>query len=116
MKKRTESSILTACLEWLQVMENMGRIAWVDRLNSGELYIKRPSGWQKIRLCRGGTPDAFFIQTNGKVVWIETKIEGGRLEPEQIKFKNMAEGCGQLYWVINDTDSLRNECREIGIK
>lgn len=101
-KKRSESSLLTACLDYLILLENLGEITHVDRLNSGTIF----NGRRKVRLCRSGTPDAFFILNNGLVVWVETKSAKGKQTDAQAAFMVKVKDVGHLYWVIRSVGEL----------
>ena len=112
-KKRKESHLLTALLGYLQCQENLGNIVYCDRLNSGRIVFKRNNKFQSIRLCRKGTPDAFFITNEGFMVWLETKINEKQkpvedlLEDEQLIFKDMISNLNNhLYLVITKLDDL----------
>lgn len=99
--KRKESNLLTACLNYLAVLENKKEIVWVDRLNSGKIF----TGKYMIRLCRKGTPDAYMLLNNGKIIFLETKFSTD-LSPEQRDFKIRVEGVGHQYWIVKNIDDL----------
>lgn len=100
-KKRNESSLLTACLDYLKCLENQGKISWVDRLNSGFVFMGR----RRIRLCRPGTADAYFITKTGHMTWIESKFTT-ELSDKQKEFRQIVEAAGHDYWVIRSIDDL----------
>ena len=107
MKKRTESQLTTACLQYLQCHENLGAIRWVDRLNSGYVYAKKGKSVYRVLLCRPGTSDIFFITKKGRVVWVENKSAKGKLTEDQVKFRDMIVVIpNHSYWVIRDMDVL----------
>ena len=127
--KRREQDLLTAILNYLIVEENMGRIIHCDRLNSGKLYIPYTlkSGKQKIRrvrLCREGTPDAYFITNKvvidnqeriGVMVWIECKTKKGKQREEQVKFEEKIKGLNNhQYWMIRDLDEFIRKYKALG--
>ena len=99
---RKESHLLTACLKYLRILENQGFIFWHDRLNSGRIY----SGKYMIRLCREGTPDAYFIMSK-RIVWLEMKTKDGKLSEAQLRFKDMVTAVGHTYAVIRDIYDLQ---------
>ncbi len=107
-KKRNESNLLTACLDYLKCLENQKKILWVDRLNSGFIF----TGRRRIRLCRAGTPDAYMITATGGLIWIETKFSTD-LNDNQKEFRSVVERAGHDYWVIRDIDELRVKLRYI---
>ena len=106
LRKRRESDLLTSCLRLLQLYENAGDIVHCDRLNSGKIF----TGKFMIRLCRAGTPDAYFIRNNdGKMVWIETKTDKGKLTQKQIEFRLKVEAVGHEYWIIRRISDLKTK-------
>lgn len=109
MKRRSESTLLSAILALLQTWENSGRITHFDRLNSGKIFIPPYKGrpGRKIRLCREGTPDAFIILKSGSVIWIETKIGSNKLSAAQEEFKTKIEKApGHVFKIAKKIDDL----------
>jgi len=109
MDARSESDVKKGCLEYLKILENLREIVWVDRLNSGEIYVRRKKGKrQKIALCRKGTPDIYVRFKTGKTVWIETKSnDKKKLSPEQILFRLKHEAIGDKYLIITTVHDLK---------
>ena len=69
-----ETPLSAQIAEWLDT-----RRIYNDRLNCGK--IKTPDGrW--IYLCKTGTPDRFAI-IRGQIIFIEVKMFGEKLTPEQ---------------------------------
>ena len=110
--RHKEQDTLTAILNFLICEENAGRIAHCDRLNSGVIYIPYTlkSGQRRMRrvkLCREGTPDCFFVLNTGEVIWVETKSRKGEQRYEQRRFQGKI---GKLpkheYWVIRGVDDF----------
>ena len=109
MKKRNESSIVTAILNFLQVQENLGKIAFCDRMNSGKVFVSAPylpvdasrRGFRgrMVRLHRAGTPDIMVLLKTG-VLWIEVKTDTGKQELEQKQFENMVNKLPNHYYHI----------------
>lgn len=99
MKKRNESSIVTAILKYLQCLENSGKIVYCDRLNSGRVVFKRGNKFQSVRLCRAGTPDIMVLLKTG-VLWLEIKDDKGKQEIEQKQFENMVTKLPNHYYHI----------------
>ena len=107
MKKRTESSIVTSILRYLQVLENSGKIAWVDRLNSGRMVFKRGNKFQSIRMCRPGTPDIICLLKTGGVIWLEVKTDTGKQEIEQHHFESMISKLPMHhYFIVRNVDEV----------
>lgn len=117
MKKRNESSIVTAILNYLQVQENLGKIAFCDRMNSGKVFVSAPysptnaSRWgfrgRMVRLHRAGTPDIMILLKTGGVLWLEVKAETGRQELEQKQFENMVNKLPMHhYFIVRNLDDV----------
>ena|SRR3990167_528386 len=119
-RKRKESGLITAILEYLQCLENNKSISWVDRLNSGRIFIPNASqssgnrppfnarrSGRSIRLCRPGTPDIYVILNNGKMLWIEGKVEDSEIQKEQFAFRELAYKCGHYHLFAGDVDSVK---------
>ena len=109
MKKRNESSIVTAILNYLQVQENLGKIAFCDRMNSGKAFVGAPQmarnasprGFRgrMVRLHRAGTPDIMVLLKTG-VLWLEVKTDTGKQELAQKQFENMVNKLPNHYYHI----------------
>jgi len=105
-KKRNESTLVTACLQYLQTHENLGNILHCDRLNSGAVKTEG----RRVRLCRRGTPDLFFIMNNGLMVWCECKVGKYNLTDDQLRFKTRIEmTSNHKYMIVRDVDDIINE-------
>jgi hypothetical protein len=86
LPKRTESTLVTECLQYIQLWKNSGRVVWFARLNSGAIRTRNENGiWRRIRLCPEGTPDIIAITNTGAVLWFECKETTG-LSPIQQAF------------------------------
>jgi len=115
MKKRNESSLVTACMKYLQCLENLGKIAWHDRLNSGSYNVTtrrrdKHGVWtsynSRVQGCRKGTPDIFFVTPYGQVVWVECK-RGTKQSSGQTEFQNKFDQLPNHYYMIAEsTDDI----------
>jgi hypothetical protein len=113
MKPRNESSLVTAALNYLQCLENAKIITYCDRLNSGAAMV----GKRRIRMCRKGTPDIMVILKNGNMLWVECKLDTGKLTLDQHKWKIMIQECeGHTHLVIRDLDGLQEHLNYLGVK
>ncbi len=118
-RKRTESTLTNACLDYLKMLENQKLIAWVDRLNSGEIIVPAHRNGKgnlinarRIRLCREGTPDIYFITNKGLFIYPETKMPGNEQSTAQKAFQAMIEAVGHRYWLIYDINVLIIKAKE----
>ena len=108
-RKRTESTIVTACLNYLQTLYNQGKIRWFSRQNVGKTG--------KVRLCRiKGTADIQVILNDGNNIWVECKLRNYKITPFQAEFKLAMEKVGHFYWVILSVEELSEKiCKVIQI-
>ena len=103
MRKQSESQLVTSCLKWLQIMENLGKIAWCDRNNSGAIF----TGKYRLRLHRAGTPDITVYTNLGIVIHIECKAGNEKQGDEQINFQLMVNRfSNHHYIIIRSSDEL----------
>jgi hypothetical protein len=112
--KRTESTLVIAILQYCQCQENLKRIAWVDRCNSGLIKIgnrcPRCGHTGKSRIFRGhrkGTPDIMVVLNDGRTLWIEAKRDDYEQSTAQYEFQMMIEPMGQsVYIIASSTDDV----------
>lgn len=107
-----ESLILTACYQYLLVLENMGK-AYVYRSNSFAGHLTRANGsrgW--INNAKRGCPDLTLL-FRGKYIAIEVKNETGRQSEAQKEAQRQIEQCGGLYWIIRSVEELQNKLKEL---
>jgi hypothetical protein len=107
-----EALLKKAVADCLQYAMNQGR-CYADRLNSGKLLATYKGGQRMINLCREGTADFFVIMlkprkvyTECRVIFLETKGEGGRQKPAQREFQKLVEAQGAEYHLIRDVDEV----------
>ncbi len=99
MKKLTESSIVTACLELLSLRRIM---AW--RSNQG--VIPGPNGAPRRFRGRKGVADILGCLDDGRLLAVEVKKPGGRLSPEQREFLDAVRQRGGLAVVVHSVGEL----------
>lgn len=121
MKKRSESTLVTEVMRYLQCLENSGNIAFYNRQQAGSLPIQRGNKWSRIRLGREGVSDIWAIPIMSKlfivfpIIWIECKSDAGAQSEAQKEFQKTVESCGHYYWIIKSCDELEKKFKEIGI-
>ncbi len=54
---------------------------------------------------RAGVPDLIFVLPNGKTLWLELKLSGGKLSPVQEKFRSRLQSLSHHYLLVQ-ADSL----------
>ena len=126
-KKRSESSLVTALGNYLQTLENLGKIACWSRQQAGNITFrgaprKRDGGqaFYKLRLGREGISDLWCIPNLKYIhatpmIWIEAKLDGEDQRPCQVEFQKIVERCGHVYWLIHDCDELEIKLKELAI-
>lgn len=98
-KKPSESTLVNQVMRILSFYENVGKVIWFSRLQSGSVKVikrwgpKRYENW--MHLCRKGTPDIMAIMNDGIVLWLELKAKDGTIRDEQTEFNERigALGC-----------------------
>ena len=109
----TEGEIKRACLEYLQLLQNQGKL-WHTRLNAGE-FQTQSGRWAKG--CPLGTADAIVIREiasaspddcldSTEVLFVEFKSETGKQSPEQVAFQARVEAQGCRYVIIRSVEEL----------
>ena len=124
MKKRSESSLVTALGNYLQVLENSGKILFWSRAQAGTLPFQRSNGkWQSIRLGRDGISDLWCIPCSREIdgcilrpmIWIEAKLDDGTQSEVQKNFEKIVKSAGYEYWIIHDCDELESKFKHFGV-
>lgn len=101
-----ESLIQQACLTYLQMLENQGKLYFV-RNNSFAGFLQRGNGSVGyIKNQKRGTPD-IIVCYQGRFVGLEIKGPKGRQSEFQKEAEAAIRKAGGEYYVIRDTDHLR---------
>lgn len=120
--KRNESSLVTSILAYLQILENLGSIAFYNRQQAGTMaYTKNSGKVSAMRLGRKGVSDIWCIpkykgacrEGYSIMIWIEVKLDNSKQTPDQIEFQKIVEECGHYYWIIHSCNELQNKLKEI---
>lgn len=103
-----ESIIQTSIENLLKYYRNEGKL----------LYIKNNSGSTLIRghlykFGMKGSPDFLVFLQGGIVVHLEVKNESGRLNPNQITWRDTCKKLNHLYTVIRSVDEARDMLDEL---
>ena len=96
-----ESDLQKAVMEYLQILENQGRI-YSFRSGSGVIQTKT-GNWFKSG--KAGCPDISVI-TNDGYIGLEIKTAKGKLSDGQIEAKRQIESLGQRYHVVRSIDDV----------
>lgn len=114
--KRTESSLITAIGGYLQNLENADKIVFWSRQQAGNITTKGSSGkFYRIRQGREGISDLWVILNDGRMIWIEGKLDEGKQSSGQIEFQLKVEEVSHFYWVIRSLDDLQKRFIMIGV-
>jgi hypothetical protein len=110
-KKKTESSLVNYTMRYLAAQENVGRVRWFSRLQSGSVKVQKHwkgkvhSHW--MHLCRKGTPDIMAILRDGECLWLELKTSSGKVRPGQAEFRSLVQTLeGHYHLVLRNLDEL----------
>lgn len=119
--KRSESTLVTEVMRYLQILENAKKIAFWSRQQAGSLAFERKGRWAKVRLGRTGIADLWMIvypmshYKPSPIIWIECKTEDGKQSQAQKDFQGIVEECGHIYLLIRSCDELERELKESGL-
>lgn len=76
----------------------------------------RQAGERRARGVIRGIPDWLFIlPPDGQTAWIELKVEGGRLSPEQVWWRDCALNAGARYAVCRSLDDVCETLDDWGV-
>jgi len=111
--KITEANIKKACCDFLQVLENQGKLMF---LRNNTLAVETKSG-NYVRNGKKGSPDILvwmsdyiFIKDDTvdyvRSIAIETKAKGKGQSADQIKWQDGFEKLGGEYYVVRSLDDL----------
>ena len=113
MQKRKETDIVYAILKYLQVLENLGKIAHCDRVNSGMFKV----GKRMIRGARPGTADIIAYLNTGIVMHFEVKTDTGKQSKAQIMFMEKIRLIdNHFYRVVRSTDDVTFALKQMGVR
>jgi len=105
----SESSTVKAILQYLQLLENMGKLICM-RNNSGAFkgsYTDKDGVTRKrfIRFGKPGSPD-ILVWLHNRSIFLEVKSKTGRQTPLQKQFQADCEALGLEYYVVKTIDEV----------
>ncbi len=106
--KVPERAVMQAIAQYLGTLENIGKVAWWTRVNSGGMKV----GKFFLHLARKGTPDFVGCLDDGQFFGIEAKGSEGKATPEQLNtlLKIKSTGAiGVLAYSVNDVEKAFGE-------
>ena len=113
LNSATEAQIKKGCQDYLQTLQNMGRISHWQRMQAGEVVVVRggKKGYierrYKVQLCQPGTPDLLVVHLGGQAEYIEVKAHGKSLNEQQEVFHDKLELDHVPVHVVRSVDDLR---------
>ena len=111
--KIPEKAVLKAIKDYLQLLENSGRIAWFGRFQSGAYPVQHGSKTSYVRAGRPGDPD-LIVCFNGKFVALEVKGSHGATTDEQDAVGSRIMRGGGWYAIVRsvyDVENILSESR-----
>ena len=105
MIKTSEKETQKACINYLQMLYNQGKLLFV-RNNSFQGNFSRPDGSQGyIRNNMPGSPD-LFVFVNKETLHLELKSSTGKQSPDQLAWEQAATKLGHKYYTIRSVEEL----------
>jgi len=106
-----ESAIQTAIQDYLQLLENQGRLVYIKN-NSGAIPVQGKFGRQRfVRFGKKGSSD-FLAFMNGYTLFLEVKAPKGRQSKFQKAFQQMVEGQGFEYHIVYSVDEVEIQVKK----
>lgn len=91
-------------------------VQWLDLVAPGLIYLHIPNGgsrnaWEARKLkamgVRAGAPDLEFLLPDGRVLWVEVKVPGGRMQDSQTALHPRMADVGHQVHIARSIDDLR---------
>ncbi|RJQ67350.1 MAG: VRR-NUC domain-containing protein [Desulfobacteraceae bacterium] len=98
-----ESGIQTAIEQYLNYLENQGRLVYIKN-NSGALKTND----RFIRFGKKGSPDFFVFLHNGRCIHLEVKNEKGKQNDNQKAYQSKIEKLDHTYLIARSIDDVEN--------
>jgi len=113
MEDILESQVKKPCYEHLEELENQGKLVFV-RNNTFKGVVVRPGGSRGyLNTGRTGSPDCFVFcqdKRSGEPVTLHIEYKrpvGGKLSPDQIKWRDVVVQWGHDWYEIRDVEELK---------
>jgi len=112
--KITESDVIRAINDYLQIQRNQGKLMYI-RNNSGAMPISDGKNKRRyIRFGDKGSPDFFVFETLWltrsmkavEAIAIEAKSETGKLSTDQLKWQADFVKLGGVYYVVRSIEEV----------
>ena len=90
-----------------EIMCELGRRGAVFRTNAGQFYTK---GGQRVSGLPKGFCDILFVGADGVACFVECKVPGGKLTPEQISFIERMQKLGARAGIAYSVEDALEIC------
>ena len=102
-----ESDIQKQILDYLLILENMGKL-YYSRFNTVGIYDPKYKGYRKPSIHnKSGIPDIMVIKDR-QVIFLEVKSDKGKQSEAQHDFHEVCRSEGILYYVVRSLDEVIN--------
>lgn len=102
MKYLLEKQLQTCILNYLQILENQGKLYYI-RNQSGALINQQG---RFIKFGRAGSADIMVFFKGGKTVFLEVKLPKKKQTQNQIDFQKQIEDLGFLYYIAHSIEEV----------
>jgi hypothetical protein len=109
----SEHELQVQLCSYLKVAGRPG-IFWFAVPNGGYRDVRVAAKLKKEGSQRG-VPDLVFMLPEGKTAWLEMKIKGGSLSPDQRAFRDCAKALGHNWAVAKSFDEACDFLRSVGV-
>jgi len=103
--KESERNILYGIKQYLQLIENSGKLIWI-RNNTGAISVGNEGSKRFIRFGRQGSPDLIVFLQGGKTIFLEVKRKGACQTKEQREFEQKVRELGYDYFVVSSVEEV----------
>jgi hypothetical protein len=107
----SEADVLASVLQYLELLQRQGRVAWYARMNSGagRLVDRYGQVSQWTRWGFVGLPDILGQLPDGRLLALEVKRPSGRVSDAQARFLDVVvagQGVGAVVRSVADVERL----------
>ena len=100
-----ESEIQSSIIDYLQILENKGKI-FFQRVNNTPVYDPKYKQFRSMpKGSKKGFPDILVIKS-GKTIGIEVKTATGKQSKEQKDIESKFKKHGQEYYIVRSLDEV----------
>ncbi len=104
-RNNNEALLQQACVKWLHIQENMGRLLFYHVPNGGKRGIIEASKFKRLGV-RAGVPDLVILRPGGSSLYIELKAGMGKLNDNQNEWRDKLSKFSFNWYCLNDLDEF----------